>query len=131
MEKSPIVTFESYFDLWKRILPPLLGWDDPKVVRWAAQFGDEMADENSPIYHDGPFEYIALQLMKPTFMEELGAARFSQLVSQLKGTLIRSTKHAISAKDVDWQILKNDLNSMLGEFGYSLEDAAQEESAWS
>ena len=68
--------------------------------------------------------------MKPTLLEEIGAARFHHLRGQLKGTLISSTKHAVSANDIDWQLLKHDINVLLGEFGYSLEDVVREKPDW-
>lgn len=126
MVDAPVGDYDAHVRLWTGMLRTLIGWSKTQVARWAVQFKEDMADENSVFYCQPSEYYVACVLTPNRLGHKLGAARFSLLEADIQGVLQDVLESEKTIEGIDWQPAKEKINAILLEYGESLANIAQE-----
>ena len=126
MADVPVGDYYAHVRLWTAMLRTFIGWSDSQVVRWAAWCKDAAQDENDWFYHDPPEFYVASLLTPHELKNTIGDDKYFALESEVEGVLRRALLDAKSIQEIDWQPAKEQIETLLAQYGESLASVANQ-----
>jgi hypothetical protein len=108
----------KYVEFWLLALHELLGWDRRRAIPWIVHFEEELNAESTQLWREPPAFYIAFLLIPDAVKESL--TPWDRVV--LAGRLERAVSQGAIWQDaIDWQQARQRIDSILAEYGESLE----------
>jgi hypothetical protein len=116
----------KYVRYWIVALQKLLEWDSSRAMAWAARFQSELNDEDSLLYRELPMCEISFLLVPNSVRAKRDDFDLRSVASRLENAFWLPDYSEAELSKYDWNAAIARINTVLAEYGESLETVRQQ-----